>query len=105
MEPEYQVRSNRESGQGRPDVTIAPHKAGKPGAVLEFKVAQAGKKIPQAALAEGILQLREMDYTAERQERGAAPIHAFVVALRGKQVWVKKYEAAKQRTRHAPARK
>lgn len=99
MEPEYQVRSNREAGQGRPDVTICPRLPGKPGAVLELKVARPGRKTPQAALAEGLLQLREMDYAAELCERGAAPVQAFVVALRGKQVWVKKYEAKKRPAR------
>ena len=105
MEPEYQVRSNREAGQGRPDVTIAPQKPGKPGAVLELKVARAGRKTPQAALAEGLLQLRQMDYAAELRERGAAPIHAFAVALRGKQVWVKKMEAKKRPAPRASASK
>lgn len=105
MEPEHLVRSNREAGQGRPDVTICPRLPGKPGAVLELKVARAGKKTPQAALAEGLLQLREMDYGAELRERGAAPVHAFAVALRGKQVWVKKYAAPARRARRPAAGK
>jgi len=73
--------------------------------VLELKVARAGHKMPQAALAEGLLPLRQMDYAAELRERGAASIHAFAVALRGKQVWVKKFEPPKRFVRRPLAAK
>ena len=53
LEPGYQVRSNRESGYGRPDVLIRPVQPGKPGAVLELKVARPGKRTLAQALAEG----------------------------------------------------
>jgi hypothetical protein len=89
LEPSYSVRSNRESGEGRPDVLIQPQTRGKPGAVLELKVARPGKKTPEQALAEGIAQIREGKYGAELQAAGASPIHAFAVAFDGKRVWVK----------------
>ena len=54
LEPGYQVRSNRESGKGRPDVIVRPMAAGKPGVVLELKVAKAGKKTLEQALDEGV---------------------------------------------------
>jgi hypothetical protein len=101
MEPEYVVRSNRESGEGRPDVTIRPRKVGKPGAVLELKVAKKGKKTPAAALREGLSQIAEKGYAAELLASGVSPVHAFAVAFDGKRVWVKAAEpgAAKKKAR------
>jgi hypothetical protein len=89
MEPDYLVRSNRESGHGRPDVTIRPRLPGKPAAVLELKVAKKGRKTPAAALREGLSQIRDHDYGAELRAAGAAEVHAFAVAFDGKRVWVK----------------
>ena len=40
-----------------------------------------------------------MDYAAELRARGAAPIHAFAIALRGKQALVKLLQPAKPRRR------
>jgi hypothetical protein len=88
LEPTHEVRSNRESGEGRPDVTIRPRQAGNPGAVLELKVAKPGKKTPEQALAEGLAQIRDRDYAAELRAAGASPRFAFVVVFDGKTVKV-----------------
>jgi hypothetical protein len=92
LEPEYRVRSNRESGKGRPDVLILPNEPGKPGVVLELKVAK-GKKTLEQALEEGVAQARKQDYAAELRAVGAAPVHLFVVAFDGKEVRVQRVEA------------
>src|SRR5262249_16541543 len=39
LEPDYEVRSNRESGRGRPDLLVKPRTRGKPAVVLELKTA------------------------------------------------------------------
>ncbi|MEP7119846.1 MAG: AAA family ATPase [Byssovorax sp.] len=96
LEPAYQVRSNRESGEGRPDVMIRPMQPGKPGAVLELKVARARRKTLAQALAEGVAQLRDGNYGAELRAAGASDIHAFAVAFDGKKVQVKLVEERKQ---------
>jgi Predicted AAA-ATPase/PD-(D/E)XK nuclease superfamily len=88
LEPGYQVRSNRESGKGRPDVPIRPMAPGQAGVVLELKVAKPGKKTLEQALSEGLAQLRGNDYGAELRAGGAAPVHAFAVAFDGKEVRV-----------------
>ncbi len=93
LEPEHLVRSNRESGKGRPDVTVRPRLAGRPGAVLELKVAKAGKKTPEQALEEGLAQIHAKGYAAELLAAGAAPVHAFAVAFDGKTVWVRSASA------------
>jgi hypothetical protein len=110
LEPEYLVRSNRESGAGRPDVTIRPRVAGKPAAVLGLKVARKGRKTPAAALREGMAQIREKGYAAELRAAGASAVHAFAVAFDGKRVWVKGGDAGEKekkagRAKRAGARK
>lgn len=92
LEPGYQVRSNRESGQGRPDVIIRPTQPGKPGVILELKVARRGKKTLEQALEEGLTQLRTNDYAADLRASGAAPVRAFAVAFDGKEVRVRSAE-------------
>jgi hypothetical protein len=99
LEPEYLVRSNRESGQGRPDVTIRPRTPGKPAVVLELKVAAKGKRTPAAALREGLAQIREKGYEAELRAAGASAVHAFAVAFDGKRVWVKAGGATAKKAR------
>jgi hypothetical protein len=101
LEPGYQVRSNRESGQGRPDVIIRPTQPGKPGVVLELKVARPRKKTLAQALAEGLAQLRSNDYGAELRAAGATEVHAFAVAFDGKKVRVK---AGGERKKPRPAK-
>ena len=101
LEPGYQVRSNRESGEGRPDVLIRPMQPGKAGAILELKVARSRRKTLAQALAEGVAQLRDNDYGAELRAAGAPEVHAFAVAFDGKKVRVKLVEARKK----APATK
>jgi hypothetical protein len=89
LEPDYLVRSNRESGTGRPDVVLLPRRPGQPGVILELKVAKPGKKTPKKALAEGLAQIRANDYGAELRAVGATPVHAFAVAFNGKRVSVR----------------
>ncbi|WP_428263843.1 AAA family ATPase [Haliangium sp.] len=89
LEPGHRVRSNRESGHGRPDVMIAPVEPGRPGVLLELKVARPGRKTLDEALAEGLTQITQKGYDAELRALGAAPIHALAVAFDGKQVRVR----------------
>ena len=88
LEPAYEVRSNRESGKGRPDVLIKPRQAGKPGVVLELKAARAGEKSIERAMAEGLLQLEANDYAAELRASGVEKIQQMAVAFDGKRVMV-----------------
>jgi PD-(D/E)XK nuclease superfamily len=88
LEPDYEVRSNRESGNGRPDVLIKPRIAGKPGAVLELKAARQGVKTIERAMAEGLKQFADNDYAAELRNAGVEKIAQMVVAFDGKRVMV-----------------
>ncbi len=86
LEPEYRVRSNRESGKGRPDVMIVPSKPGKAGVVLELKVVRRGTL--DQALEKAVKQIQERNYPAEVKAMGAEPVYAFAVAFDGKDVKV-----------------
>lgn len=88
LEPDYEVRSNRESGEGRPDVLIKPRYAGKPGAVLELKSARQGETTIEKVMADGLRQLETNDYAAELRAAGVAKIAQMVVAFNGKRVMV-----------------
>lgn len=88
MEAEHEVRSNRESGKGRPDVMIRPRRAGRPGAVLELKVAR-GKRTLEQALEEGVRQIEAQGYLAELRAAGAEPAWGYAVAFDGKAVRVR----------------
>jgi hypothetical protein len=89
LEPDYEVRSNRESGTGRPDVMIKPRRPGKPGVVLELKAAGEDEdRTLEQALNEGLRQVQKNDYTAELRATGVKTIHTLVIAFDGKQVIV-----------------
>jgi hypothetical protein len=88
LEPGHRVRSNRESGDGRPDVLVIPQQPGRAGALLELKVARAGRKTLDEAVAEAIAQIQSRDYATELRAIGASPIHAFAVGFDGRQVRV-----------------
>jgi len=94
LEPDYEVRSNRESGAGRPDVLIKPRKAGKPGVVLELKAAgERTKRTMTEAINEGLRQIQENDYASELRAVGVQTIHSLVIAFDGKKVVVKPGDA------------
>ncbi len=90
LEPEYRVRSNRESGDGRPDVLVMPAEKGKPGVVLELKVAKPGRKTLEQALEEGETQMKGKNYGAELAAQGAGAVVGLVVAFDGKDVRAKR---------------
>jgi hypothetical protein len=102
LEPAYEVRSNRESGHGRPDVQIRPRRGTGPGVVLELKVARARKKTMARALAEGAAQIEEGGYRAELLAAGVAPVHALVVAFDGKKVAVRRVDEGVPTGERAP---
>jgi len=89
LEPDYEVRSNRESGNGRPDVSIRPRRIGTSAVVMELKTAgKFGGRTLKQALALGHKQFKENDYTADLRAAGLQKIHSLVVAFDGKKVVV-----------------
>jgi len=89
LQPEHEVRSNRESGYGRYDVMVLPRTAGRPGVVLELKTVEEDRgETPTAVLEQALRQLRERDYATELRERGASPVIELAAAFDGKRAWV-----------------
>jgi hypothetical protein len=62
MEPTHLVRSNRESGAGRPDVMIRPRIPGQPGVIIELKVGPRRREDPR-------------EPSRRRARRGPGPAH------------------------------
>ncbi len=104
LEPAYEVRSNRESGEGRPDVLIKPRRPGKPGVVMELKSA-GPKKSLRRALDEGHAQLHKNDYLAELRAAGVEKMHALVIAFNGKKVRVELAKPPPKKSRKRGAQK
>jgi hypothetical protein len=92
LEPRHTVRSNRESGRGRPDVMIYPVHRGQPGVLMELKVARTDRKSLDQVLEEALIQIQEKGYAAELEASGAAPVYAYAVAFDGKEVRVRMLE-------------
>ncbi len=86
--PEYDVRSNRESGVGRYDIAVFPKEKGKAGLILEFKTAENEDQLEQKA-TEAIEQIESRDYRAEFRAQGVETVYAYGIAFCGKQVTVK----------------
>jgi hypothetical protein len=104
LAPRFEVRSNRESGYGRCDVMVLPKTAGQPGIVLELKQVDTGSGgTREKAFTAAFRQIREKDYAAELQERGASPIHLMAAVFEGKRVLVR--AAANKPARKATANK
>ena len=61
---EYRVRSNRESGDGRPDIVMVPLDRNLAGVIMEFKQANTQQDLEQAA-QEALQQMQAKDYSAE----------------------------------------
>lgn len=90
LAPDYDVRSNRESGYGRADVLIIPKTPGRPGVVLELKTPR--RETPEAALDAALAQIEAKDYRAELRARGAEPIIAYAIVFADRRAWVRAAE-------------
>ncbi len=102
--PDFEVRSNRETGKGRADMLLRPRKQGKPGVVLELKVARSRAGL-RRALAEGMAQIQEMGYAAELTSAGVTPVRCVVVAFDGKEVRVEAVDATSLKKARPSAKK
>jgi len=85
--PDYDVRSNRESGYGRYDLAAIPLAKHRSGFVLEFKVADSEEALESKA-QEALQQIAERDYEAEFRARGVARVLHYGIAFCGKRVCV-----------------
>jgi len=90
LERSHDVRSNRESGQGRYDLMVRPRAVGQAGAVLELKVLDTRTgETPEQALDRAMTQSVERCYAAELLAAGACPVWQWAAVFDGKRAWVR----------------
>lgn len=85
----YYIRSNRESGDGRFDLTLEPKTRTFPGIIMEFKAVNpddAGKLAVRAD--EALAQIEEKHYDTDMRNRGITEIIKYGIAFCGKNVEV-----------------
>ena len=90
MDNQYKIKSNRESGDGRYDISLIPRDGRYPGIIMELKWKKdlsADKLIELAD--EALAQIDDRRYDAEMKEDGIQDILRFGIAFSGKKVSVK----------------
>jgi hypothetical protein len=86
----HEIKSNRESGYGRYDITIIPYDLSQTGYVIEFKtVDKEDNETLDTAAAAALEQIEEKQYETELIERGIENIKKLAIVFSGKDVYVK----------------
>jgi hypothetical protein len=89
LDPQYQVRSNRESGYGCHDVMLIPKDPRQTGFVFEFKkVNSKYDKMPKTAMKNALKQIQDRQYAVELRQAGVQKILGIGVVVHKKKVWV-----------------
>ncbi len=87
LEDKYRVLSNKESGDGRPDVMIIPNDISKKGVVIEFKIADsADDATMQEAVDQALSQINCKNYIDEFLFTGIKEVIKIGIAFCGKNV-------------------
>lgn len=90
LDSQYQIKSNRESGDGRYDISLLPREKKYPGIIMELKWKSGLENAELEALsAEALRQIEEKRYTQELKETGIEQILKLGIAFSGKKVVVK----------------
>ena len=90
MDNQYKIKSNREAGDGRYDISLTPREDRYPGIIMELKWQKDLSADALSGLAEKALtQINEKKYDAEMKEDGIYDILKFGIAFSGKKVCVK----------------
>lgn len=90
MDNQYKIKSNRESGDGRYDISLIPKEERYPGIIMELKWKKGlGTEALGGLADEALAQINEMRYDAEMKEDGIRDILKFGIAFSGKKVSVK----------------
>ena len=90
MDNQYEIKSNRESGDGRYDICLLPRENQYPGIIMELKWKSNLSEEKLEGLAdEALAQINKKRYDAELKERGIHDIMKFGIAFSGKRVCVR----------------
>lgn len=90
MDNQYTIKFNRESGDGRYDISMFPRRDKYPGILMELK---SGKDLDDGALealsSEALSQIDEKRYDTEMKSEGVKEILKLGIAFSGKRVQIK----------------
>lgn len=87
LEGKYKVRSNRESGKGRPDVMIIPNDITKKGVIIEFKTSRSDDaQTMENKAREALAQIAGMSYADELINYGIKSAVELAIVFCGKNV-------------------
>ena len=90
MDNQYKIKSNRESGDGRYDISLFPREDKYPGIIMELKWKKNLSIDELSGLAdEALAQIDEKRYDAEMKEDGIQNVLKFGIAFSGKKVSIK----------------
>lgn len=90
MDNRYKIKSNRESGDGRYDISMFPKKERNPGIIMELKWKKAlGTEELDRLAEDALVQIEDMRYDSEMKEEGIKEILKFGIAFTGKNVCIK----------------
>lgn len=90
MDNRYKIKSNRESGDGRYDISMFPKEERNPGIIMElmWKKALSTEELDRLA-EDALVQIEDMRYDSEMKEEGIKEILKFGIAFTGKKVCIK----------------
>ena len=90
IDHQYTIKSNRESGNGRYDISLFPKRPDYPGIIMEFKWGNHLDSNTLEKLAESaLLQIDQKRYDTEMLELNVSNILKLGIAFSGKQVCIK----------------
>ena len=90
MDNQYKIKSNRESGDGRYDISLIPRENRYPGIILELKCKNGlSADLLDTFADEALTQIDNMRYDSEMKQEGINDILKFGIAFSGKKVRVK----------------
>ena len=87
VDHQYKIRSNRESGDGRYDISLFPREKKYPGIIMELKWKKGLSADTLEALAkEALIQMDSRRYDSEMRKEGIGNILKLGIAFSGKEV-------------------
>ncbi len=87
----YRVKSNRESGNGRPDIVMTESKFRGRAMILELKISDTIQGMEKKC-EEALAQIKEQNYAVPLEEDGYQPILKYAICFFKKGCMVKKYK-------------
>lgn len=91
MDNQYKIRSNRESGDGRYDISLIPREKKYPGIIMELKwKSNLNDKALEQLSQEALTQIDEKKYDAEMRQEKIGKILKLGIAFSGKKVKIQR---------------